>query len=76
MSATGELVLASRWDAVFDVGHWIVAGLRIAFGSLPEWAKLAFAAAVFLTLLGGWAHSRRRRRQVLAASGSDEARVR
>ncbi|MFG2333842.1 hypothetical protein ACGFMM_30090 [Streptomyces sp. NPDC048604] len=76
MSATGELVLASRWDAVFDVGHWIAAGLRIAFGSLPEWAKLTFAAVVVLALLGGWAHSRTRRRRLLAASGSDEARVR
>ncbi|WP_418955990.1 hypothetical protein [Streptomyces tritici] len=76
MSARGEIVLASRWDAVFDAGHWIVAGLRIAFGGLPDWVKISLAGLVGAAFLAGWLRSRSRRTRALAASGSDEVRVR
>lgn len=79
MSTQGELVLASRWDGVFDAGAWVAAGLRVAFSGLPEWAKYTISGLVGLALLGGWAHSLRRRRRASARpepSESDEPAVR
>lgn len=47
----GDVLLASKWDAGWDLAYLVFGLVRIAFGSLPEWIRypvVALGGAFFL----------------------------
>ncbi|MEV0448621.1 hypothetical protein [Streptomyces sp. NPDC050600] len=49
------MLLASKWDAGWDLVHLLIGVVRIGFGSLPEWIRYPVAAlggAFFLYCVG------------------------
>lgn len=75
MSAPGEL-LASRWDVPIDLVQWIGAGIKIAFMSLPDWAKYTLLGLIGLLVAGDLVNRLVKRRRAVLVSGSDDLGVR
>lgn len=47
----GDVLLASRWDAGWDLVHLLLGLARIGFGSLPDWIRYP-AVGLGVSLLG------------------------
>ncbi|MFI8102951.1 hypothetical protein [Streptomyces sp. NPDC086023] len=76
--ATGT-VLAGKFDFLWDLGAWIPALLRLAFGNAPEWVRYSLLAVVggcFLWAGMRWLQRRGAVVRTPRAGSADETGVR